>query len=876
MRLALRSGLATAALLSLLGGAAHAATVTTYNDEAAFLAAVGSSAQRYNADAVASGTALTTQVSGIVFSSPNTALAGAIPIQAQSSSGAASRPNLIAGGYAPGTPGIPQNISLSFSPYVTAFGAALSSLTPDAVNASLVATFVDATTQTFALKTSGNKAIFLGLRSGTGITRIEYLATKGNGGQTGFKNFGIDNLAWLPGDGSVPLCSAVKSVEAGVLGFNGTSTDQAPGDTGIASVTLQSGVNVALTCSAPFPAGCGTGAVPAPSVAWRIAPSVPGVDGSGTVVATDTQGQTCTFHVTFTAFGGGETDDLLVCQDVGLVLLVSNATVATPGQIICGSTFPGPNEPPYPAGYEPSPEGDPFPCRIFTIKSPISGTTTMTLKKDGDFEPRLRLLFSRFDGAAFPAFSDVTGSVEQIDTIIPDPTRLKGSGTWSQVKVACAVQAEVCNGLDDDGDGQVDEGIPTGAQAIDCDHDGYPLCATGASTALDCDGNTVPLLAGAAADCNDSLAAINAGAPERCNGLDDDCDGDIDEGTPAGGQACIFVGLQGACAEGTTSCAGGPMECVQTHFPVAETCNGVDDDCDGAIDEGHPTGGEEVCNGLDDDCDDLVDEGLGTLSCGTGACARTVDACSGGEAQTCVPGTPGTEVCNGLDDDCDGPTDEGLGTLSCGTGACTRTVDACSGGLPQTCVPGTPSAEACNGLDDDCDGTTDEGFGTVSCGVGACLRTVSACSGGSAPACVPGTPSAEVCNGLDDDCDGQTDEEACWSGLLQPVNQDGSSIFQQKSTIPLKFRLASCGGQSITTAVATLEVVPYTAGFVGTVEEGSLPNTRADIGDVFRFDAKGNQYIYNLGTRTLMPGRSYILRIRIDGGPAHETLISLK
>jgi len=268
------------------------------------------------------------------------------------------------------------------------------------------------------------------------------------------------------------------------------------------------------------------------------------------------------------------------------------------------------------------------------------------------------------------------------------------------------------------------------------------------------------------------------------------------------------------------------MECVQTHFPVAETCNGVDDDCDGAVDEGHPAGGEEVCNGLDDDCDDLVDEGLGTLSCGTGACARTTDACSGG--------------------------------------------------LPQTCVPGTPSAELCNGLDDDCDGATDEGFGTVSCGVGACLRTVSTCSGGLPQTCVPGAPSAEVCNGLDDDCDGLTDEEASWSGLLQPVNQDGSSIFQQKSTIPLKFRLASCAGQSNATAVATLEVAQYSSGFVGTVEEGFLPNARADIGDVFRFDAKGNQYIYNLGTKTLMPGRSYILRIRIDGGPAHETVISLK
>ena len=868
--------LATVVVASLLMGAAQAATVTTYNDEAAFLAALGPDAHRYNADSDASGTPLTTQVSGITFSSVNSALAGAIPVQVQSSSGAASRPNLISGGYVSGSPGIPQAITLQFSPYVAGFGAAFSPTTPDAVMASLSATFQDGTSQTFPLKSS-NKPVFFGLRSSSNITRVDYVALKGNGGQGGFKNYGIDNLAWLPGDGAAPVCTAQKVIEAGVLGFNGTSTDQAPGDTGIASVTLQDGVNVTLTCSSPFPAACGTGAVPAPSVAWRIAPSAPGVDGSGTVLATDTQGQTCTFHVTFTAFEGGETDHLLVCQDVGVALLISNATVATPGQIICGSSFPGPGEPPFPAGYEPSPESDPFPCRIFTIKSPISGITTMIYKKDGTFEPRLRLLFSRFDGAIFPPFSDVTESVEEIDYVIPDPTRVSGKGGWSQVKVACAVQAEICNGLDDDGDGQVDEGIPTGAQAVDCAHDGYPLCATGASTAVDCSGNTVPLLAGGAADGNDNIASINAGAAETCNGLDDNCNGGIDEGSPAGGAACVIAGQLGVCAEGVTSCANGPMECVPTHVASPETCNGLDDDCDGQVDEGHPAGGEEVCNGKDDDCDDLIDEGLGTLSCGVGACARTVDACSGGTPQTCVPGTPSAETCNGLDDDCDGATDEELGSLTCGTGACFSTVDACVGGSAQTCVPGSPSTETCNGVDDDCDGETDEGLGTVSCGLGVCTSTVDACVGGVPQTCVPGSPAAEVCNGLDDDCDGTVDELGItWSGLLQPVNQDGSSIFQWKSTIPLKFRLTSCSGEAITTATATLEVVLISTSIQGTVDEGTLPNLRADIGNIFRFDAKGSQYIYNLGTKTLLPGKTYLLRITIDQNVVHETIISLR
>jgi hypothetical protein len=132
-----------------------------------------------------------------------------------------------------------------------------------------------------------------------------------------------------------------------------------------------------------------------------------------------------------------------------------------------------------------------------------------------------------------------------------------------------------------------------------------------------------------------------------------------------------------------------------------------------------------------------------------------------------------------------------------------------------------------------------------------------------------------VCNGLDDDCDGQTDEAPAWSGLLQPVNQDGSSIFQAKSTIPLKFRLSSCSGQSITTAIATLEVVAVSNTILGTVLEEALPNSRADIGDLFRFDAKGNQYVYNLGTKSLVAGRSYLLRIHV-GDSVYETVISLK
>jgi putative metal-binding protein len=936
---------------------ASAATLTTYTTQASFLAAIGSTYRQENFDGYASGTALTTQVSGLVLSSPNSGIAGALPVQAFSSSGASSPPNLLAGGYVPGNPGLPQVIVIDFVPDVTAFGGSVSSLTPNSATVALKIDFRDQTSQTLTVTTgNGNHATFFGFKSDTRISRVTYTAMKS--GQQGYRNYGVDDLYWVATDANPPVCTAVKSIIAGILGFDGTSTDTAPFDTGVASVSLVNGVNVSLTCSAPFPAACGGVPTPSPSASWRVQPTLPGVDGSGTVLATDAAGNSCHFDVTFSAFPGGDAEDLVVCRDTGLVLSVTNPLAADAGQIICSSTPPGAGDPPYPPGYEPSPGGDPFPCTVFTIKSPIHGYTLMTLKKDGDFEPRLRMLYSAFDGVSFPPFTDVTLSVDQVATIVPDPTRSRGGGTWSQVKIACAIQAELCNGIDDDHDGLIDEGFPVGGPAIDCDHDGYPQCATTATTATDCNGATVPLISGAQADCNDQIASINAGASEVCNGLDDNCNGQIDEGNPEGGQACAIPGLIGACAEGVTSCANGPMTCQQVTFPVPETCNGLDDNCDGQIDEGNPSGGgpctvtgllgvcaagqyscadgprtcvqtvfpsTETCNGLDDDCDGSVDEDLGSTSCGLGACHVTVDNCVAGVPQTCVPGTPSTEVCNGIDDDCDGSTDEDLGRTSCGVGACAASVDNCVGGVTQTCHPGTPATEVCNGIDDDCDGSTDEDLGRTSCGVGACATSVDNCIGGVPQTChplagstevcngidddcdgatdedlgrttcgvgacatsvdncvggvpqtcVPGAPSVEICNGIDDDCDGSIDEGWNFGGYLSPVRADGSGIYQYGRTIPFKFRLTDCAGVEVTNAVATLEVIPYSNQVVGTVVT-NLPNLKADTGNTYTYDAKAHQYTYNLGSRVLASGRSYIIRTHISDGSAYDVIISIR
>ncbi len=309
----------------------------------------------------------------------------------------------------------------------------------------------------------------------------------------------------------------------------------------------------------------------------------------------------------------------------------------------------------------------------------------------------------------------------------------------------------------------------------------------------DADGDGYPRGAGcpAAMDCDDTNVAVNPGGAEVCNGLDDDCDGSIDEGF--GGTVSCGVG---ACARTAPECADGHTDTCAPGAPGVEACNSLDDDCDGMIDEDFGTattcgvgaclrtvsscaGGMtgtctpgapsvEACNGLDDDCDGATDEALPALVCGVGACQRTVAACSGGAPQTCVPGAAGAEVCNGVDDDCDSFVDESLPALSCGVGACARSVVACTGGVTQTCTPGTAGIEVCDGIDDDCDSLVDEDLGNLVCGVGACQRTVPACSGGVTVACVAGAAGVEVCNGVDDDCDGTVDDGVC--GTSAPSN----------------------------------------------------------------------------------------------------------
>jgi len=242
--------------------------------------------------------------------------------------------------------------------------------------------------------------------------------------------------------------------------------------------------------------------------------------------------------------------------------------------------------------------------------------------------------------------------------------------------------AEVCDGLDNDCDGVVDNGIA--ATPTQC---GVGAC--GAVGELACVGGQMV----------DSCTPGNP-ATELCtDGLDNDCDGLTDAADlvdcPAAGACDGFVpqptqcGIGECAAGGETTCTdvGGQRVIGDTCTPgdaVAERCDGLDNDCDGSVDEDFVLGA--VC------------------SAGLGECtAGGLTVCSADGSRTvcdAVPGQPTAEICDGLDNNCDGvvPADE--------ADTDGDTFRVCDG----DCDDGDPSINPAaveipgNAIDENCDG----------------------------------------------------------------------------------------------------------------------------------------------------------------------------
>ncbi len=282
--------------------------------------------------------------------------------------------------------------------------------------------------------------------------------------------------------------------------------------------------------------------------------------------------------------------------------------------------------------------------------------------------------------------------------------------------------AETCNGVDDDCDGLVDEGVQT-TFFYDADGDGY---GNGYDSIQSCSAPAQFVTNNS--DCNDTNAAIHPGAAETCNGIDDDCDGLIDEDVP------LITCYRDRDGDGYGISTDSIMNCfLPPNYAV------IKGDCNDGNASVHP-GAPEVCNGLDDNCDGQVDEGvLNTYyrdvdGDGYGNINSPLIACSPPpgyvtNALDCkdfnnniYPGAP--EICNGVDDNCDGQVDEGvqttyyrdadkdgygnpnLFTKSCSkpSGYVTNNTDCNDNN--KNINPAMP--DICNGIDDNCDGRIDE------------------------------------------------------------------------------------------------------------------------------------------------------------------------
>ena len=113
-----------------------------------------------------------------------------------------------------------------------------------------------------------------------------------------------------------------------------------------------------------------------------------------------------------------------------------------------------------------------------------------------------------------------------------------------------------------------------------------------------------------------------------------------------------------------------------------------------------------------------------------------------------------------------------------------------------------------------------------------------------------------------------------FGGFLPPIKADGSGVYKLGRTLPIKFQLKDVSNQYISTATTQLFVAKISNGIVGT-DEIPLSTSNADTGNIFRYDAVNNEYIYNLSTDTLSVG-SWQLKVVLDDGKYYTVVISIK
>ncbi len=501
--------------------------------------------------------------------------------------------------------------------------------------------------------------------------------------------------------------------------------------------------------------------------------------------------------------------------------------------------------------------------------------------------------------------------------------------------------AERCDGVDNDGDGEVDEpgaegeveffldddGDGRGDAAVsvtacdppvghvdnddDCD-DANPLVFAGAEEGdctdpvdYNCDGSVGYAdadLDGVAAceDCDDANAEAVPGGLETCDGVDQDCDGEVDEDA---NDAVTWY------ADGDGDGHGGSLTVESCEAPTGFVGGG--DDCDDSLPGVSPSG-IETCDGVDQDCDGSVDDDATDAATwhadgdgdGHGSAVSSTPACEApaghlADDSDCDDADPwaypgAAETCDGLDDDCDGVADEepvsggdpwyadadgdGHGDPASMVSACAAPADHvadatdCDDGNAAV-YPG--ASESCDGADEDCDGAIDEGtpsgaldwfldydgdgFGAGSpvaaCAVPPGHVADSTDCNDTDPAAYPG--ATEWCNGRQDDCDGTWTSDA---GLVSFQDADGSwtdwtSTFAAgTSGAPVAVNVTESGGLNVCAGTWYVQLSVASALSVDIVGPDGAEETILDAGGSGRPLYTGNYGTFLVRGLTLQNG----------------------
>jgi hypothetical protein len=316
--------------------------------------------------------------------------------------------------------------------------------------------------------------------------------------------------------------------------------------------------------------------------------------------------------------------------------------------------------------------------------------------------------------------------------------------------------SEVCNLVDDDCNAVIDEGVSVSG-FFDADRDGY---GDGARPTTAC--GTASDFSPYGTDCADDDVARNPGQAEFCDLVDNDCDTRVDESAsnvdwyPDGDGD----GFGSAISAPVSSCAPLPMhsllatDCDDAHAVVspaaAETCDAIDDDCNGLADFVVAPGNLE-----DDDGDGVADSACGAPR---GLDCDDLDAASAPAA---------AESCDGRDNDCDARVDEGATSVAFfrdadgdGFGTDASLIVACTqptgyarrgGDCDDASIAIRPgSIEACDAIDEDCDGAVDEAEASSMCTL---ANATSICVGGRCQigVCDPGFADCASAPGCESD-----------------------------------------------------------------------------------------------------------------------------